>query len=438
MATIAAIATPAGRGGLGVVRISGPDAHAISLRLCGRQQPWMPRHAQYSRFFDADDQILDEGLVLYFKAPQSYTGEDVVELQAHGSPVLLNEMLRRVLVLGSRLAAPGEFTRRAVENGKLNLEQAEAVAACIDAATLRAARQAERHLQGEFGRQISALMDKVTALLAHVEACLDFPEEEVPPLLFGQLHEQMTHEVLIPIDHSLATAVFGERLFQGATAAIVGAPNVGKSSLLNCLSGRNRAIVSELPGTTRDTLEVDFEVCGIPVRLVDTAGMRNSGNAIEQEGVRRARDAASMADVTIFVADISQERTWKMKSRVDIRVMNKCDLLHEGSTIPNNFIPVSARTGTGMDALIKQLAQHLDAVPTGEEGLLITRERHRQLLIRARRHLLQGCSLLGGAVQLDLVAFEWRQAWSSLGEVLGMGDMEQILDRIFSEFCIGK
>jgi len=438
MTTIAAIATPAGRGGLGVLRISGPDAHVVSQRLCGRQQPWTPRKARFSRFLDVDGKTIDEGLVLYFKAPCSYTGEDVVELQAHGSPVLLNTLLQRVFVLGARLAAPGEFTRRAVENGKMNLEQAEAVAACIDAVTLRAARQAERHLQGEFGRKITSLMDKVTGLLAHVEACLDFPEEEVPTLLFDQLREKMGRDVLEPIEHSLATAMFGERLFQGATAAIVGAPNVGKSSLLNRLSGRERAIVSHMPGTTRDTLEVDFEVRGVPVRLVDTAGIRHSGDAIEQEGVRRAKNAASMADVTIFVADVVQQKTWKVENQTDIMVMNKCDLLNDCSTIPNEFIPVSAHNGEGMDVLLEQLAQQLDVLPAGEEGLLVTRERHRQLLARARRHISQGCSLLEGAAQLDLVALEWRQAWSALGEILGIGDVEHILDRVFSEFCIGK
>jgi len=438
MTTIAAIATPAGRGGLGVIRISGPDAHDLSLHLCGRQQSWTPRYAHFSSFRDADNKTIDKGLVLYFKAPHSYTGEDVVELQAHGSPVLLEALLQRVLALGAILAAPGEFTRRAVEKGKMNLEQAEAVAACIDAATLRAARQAERHLQGEFGRQISSLMDNVTGLLAHVEACLDFPEEEVPPLLFNQLHEQMTHEVLSPIDGLLATAVFGERLFQGVTAAIVGAPNVGKSSLLNRLSGHDRAIVSDIPGTTRDTLEVDFEVHGIPVRLVDTAGMRASGDAIEQEGVRRARNAANIADVTVFVADASQKKTWNMEYPANIMVMNKCDLTDDHTTLPKEFISVSALNGAGMDALRKQLAQHLDVVPGGEEGLLVTRERHRQLLARARTHVMQGCSLLGGEAQLDLVALEWRQAWSALGEILGVGDVEYILDCIFSEFCIGK
>lgn len=438
MTTIAAIATPAGRGGLGVIRISGPDAQAISQRLCGKQQPWPPRKARFSSFLDEDGQILDEGLVLYFKAPHSYTGEDVVELQAHGSPVLLNALLQRTLSLGAMLAAPGEFTRRAVEHGKMNLAQAEAVAACIDAVTLRAARQAERHLQGAFGEQITLLMDKVTGLLAHVEACLDFPEEEVPPLWLDQLREQMKREVVSPIDRSLATAVFGERLFQGATVAIIGAPNVGKSSLFNRLSGRNRAIISEIPGTTRDTLEVDFEVRGIPVRLVDTAGMRDSGDAIEREGVRRAMDVVRMADVTVFVADTSRKETWKVEGHVDIMLMNKCDLLDDGAAVPNGFAPVSALSGAGMDVLLDQLAQHLDTIPAGEEGLLVTRERHRRLLVRARVGLLRGCSLLNAAAQLDLVALEWREAWSALGEILGIGDVGQILDRIFSEFCIGK
>jgi len=438
MTTIAAIATPAGKGGLGVIRISGPDASAIARCLCGREQSWIPRNAHFSSFLDADGKAIDRGVVLYFKAPRSYTGEDVVELQAHGSPVLLNALLQRTLILGARLADPGEFTRRAVENGKMNLEQAEAVASCIDAVTLRAARQAERHLQGEFGRQISSLMDKVTGLLAHVEACLDFPEEEVPPLLYDQLREQMTREVLDPMNRSLETAMFGERLFQGATAAIVGAPNVGKSSLLNCLSGHDRAIVSDVPGTTRDTLEVDFEIQGIPIRLVDTAGMRDSNDAIEREGVQRARDAASMADVTVFVADVSQKRTWKTGGHADIMVMNKYDLVNDGTTIPHEFISISVHSGAGIDALIERLAQHLDIVPAGEEGLLVTRERHRQLLAQAHKHVLQGSLFLEGEAQLDLAALEWRQAWSALGEILGIGDVEHILERIFSEFCIGK
>ncbi len=439
MTTIAAIATPAGRGGLGVIRISGSAAHSISQRLCKRDQAWVARHIHYSRFFDADNTILDEGLVLCFSKPCSYTGEDVVELQAHGSPLLLHALLQRTLVLGAKLADPGEFTRRAVKNGKMNLEQAEAVAACIDAATLRAARQAERHLQGEFGQQVNFLMDKITGLLAHVEACLDFPEEEIPSLLFAQLREQMTCEVLNPIQHSLATATFGERLFQGASAAIIGSPNVGKSSLLNRLSGHDRAIVSDVPGTTRDTLEVDFEVQGIPIRLVDTAGIRNSHDAIEKEGVRRARDAARQADVSIFVADASRKQTWEMQTQADIMVMNKCDLFTDDhDALPKEFIAVSAHNGTGIDTLLDRLAQYLEVVPIGEEGLLVTRERHQQLLIQAQTHIVQGGALLNGEAQLDLVALEWRQAWSALGEILGIGDIEHILDRIFAEFCIGK
>ncbi len=438
MATIAAIATPPGRGGLGVIRISGPDACALTQSLCGRTEPWAPGMARFSRFFDENQHVMDEGVVLYFKAPRSYTGEDVLELQAHGSPVLLNALLRRVLALGARLASPGEFTRRAVAHGKLNLEQAEAIAACIDAATLRAARQAQRHLQGEFGRKIEGLMNTITGLVAHVEACLDFPEEEIPPLLFARLRDQVNRDLIAPIEKSLKTATFGERLFQGATAAIIGAPNVGKSSLLNRLSGRERAIVSGIPGTTRDVLEVDFEVAGIPVRLLDTAGMQKSSDVIVQEGVRRAMGAAATADVTVFVADASREWTWQATGRADIKIMNKCDLLDKRTAIPDMFIPVSALSGEGVDGFLAAMAQYLGDTPAGEEGALVIRERHRQLLDQTRSHLLRGRALLGEEAKLDLVALEWRQAWSALGEILGMGDVEHILDRIFSEFCIGK
>ena len=438
MPTIAAIATPPGRGGVGVIRISGPEAAAIAARLCGRSEPWPERRAVLARFLDEEGATLDQGLVLYFPAPHSYTGEDVVELQAHGSPVLLRAILARALDLGARMAGPGEFTRRAVANGRMTLDQAEAVAACIDAATLRAARQAERHLAGEFGRFVSGLMEEITHVLAHVEACLDFPEEDVPAPLFGELRSRVERELLAPIEASLKTAAFGERLFQGATVAIIGAPNVGKSSLLNRLAGRERAIVSDIPGTTRDVLEVEFEVAGIPVRLADTAGLRDSADAIEREGVRRARQAAGSADVTLLVADATRPETWDVDAPADIRLMNKVDLVETPGAWAEAFLPVSAVTGEGIDQVVETMAQRLEAMPAAEEGLVVTRERHRRLLEQARMRLEAGLAMLGDAASLDLVALEWRGAWSALGEILGLGDVEAILDRVFSEFCIGK
>jgi len=438
MDTIAAIATPPGRGGVGIIRLSGEGARSIARELCGAKNPFTARHAHLVSFLDAEGEVLDRGLMLYFPSPASYTGEDVIEFQAHGSPILLRAVLERTLVLGARLAHPGEFTRRAVENGKLNLEQAEAVAACIDAATLRAARQAQRHLQGEFGRQISALMDELTGLVAHVEACLDFPEEEIPALLFDQLRAKLDAELIQPMDKALASADFGERLFQGVTVAIIGPPNVGKSTLLNRLSGRDRAIVSEAPGTTRDILEVDFDIHGIPVRLLDTAGIRESNDSIEQEGVRRAKDAAKCADMTLAMADASNLDTWPALADADIYVMNKCDLSDQASDIPEKFLRISAHNGEGIETLLKHMAEALGEMPAAEEGLLVTSQRHRQLLEQAREHLLSGGALLDDAMSLDLAAMEWRQAWSCMGEILGLGDVEHILDRVFSQFCIGK
>jgi len=438
MDTIAAVATPSGRGGIGIIRLSGAGAKGIAQKLCGSGTPFAARYAHHVSFLDSDGSVLDSGLLLYFPAPASYTGEDVIELQAHGSPVLLRALLERVLALGARLAAPGEFTRRAVENGKLHLEQAEAVAACIDAATLRAARQAQRHLQGEFGRQINALMEALTGLLAHVEACLDFPEEEIPVLLYEQLRSGVQETVVQPIDRLLATSDFGERLFQGVTVVILGAPNVGKSTLLNLLAGRERAIVSAQPGTTRDILEVDFELHGIPVRLLDTAGLRESSDLIEQEGVKRAQAAAQCADITVAMADASDADTWLLRADADIHVMNKCDLASGGHDFPERYRLISAHTGEGVESLLAHLATLLGEVPAGEEGLLVTSRRHREQLELARYHLLRGEGLLGDAMALDLLALEWRRAWSCMGEILGIGDVEHILDRIFSQFCVGK
>ena len=435
MTTIAAIATPAGRGGVGIIRISGTQATAIAEQLSA-QPRYAPGMARFSRWFDGDGSLIDSGLMLFFQAPNSYTGEDVVEIQAHGSPVLLRTLMERIFSLGARAAEPGEFTRRAVENGKMDLTQAEAVIACIDASTVRAAKLAQSHLHGEFGAHIQSFMHDLTGAVAHVEACLDFPEEDIPPLLFEQIRNEVEQKVCRPVRQWLDAVPLGERLFEGATVAIIGAPNVGKSSLLNALAGRDRAIVSDIPGTTRDVLEVDFEVEGIPVRLADTAGLRKSEDVIEQEGMRRAEQAADTADVVLFVADASRPDTWHVDHHVDMWLMNKSDLLQ--GECADIFLPVSAKYHTGLDDVMAKLAELLGAIDAGEESFMVTRLRHRQALETSLEHMERGLSLLGPEEQLGLVALEWRGAGSSMGEILGVGDVEFILDRVFAEFCVGK
>jgi len=434
--TIAAIATPAGRGGVGIVRISGANALAMLQQVSTNDHHIRARHATLVHWSDQQGDVLDHGLALYFPAPHSYTGEDVVEIQGHGSPVLLRALLEHLYQLGCKPAEPGEFTRRAVEHGKIDLSQAEAVAACIDAATVRAGKQAQRQLDGAFGQHIEQLMQRLTGLVAHIEASLDFPEEEIPDLFFDNIAKQLQQDVLTPIVALLATAALGERLFEGAVVAIIGAPNVGKSSLLNALSGRDRAIVSDIPGTTRDVLEVDFEVNGIPVRLADTAGLRLSEDLIEQEGVRRAEQAAKQADATILVADASRPETWEITRDADIYLMNKIDLPH--GDIPNRFMPVSIKRDGALDGLIDVLAVQLGDTHLADDGLLVTRERHRNILQQAKAHLETGLDHIHHESHLDLTAMEWRRAWSLLGGILGIGDVEYILDRVFSEFCIGK
>ena len=434
--TIAAIATPMGRGGVGVVRVSGPRANSIVQALSPGKELPPPRQAVLRNWLDDSGEVLDQGLLIRFPAPDSYTGEDVAELHGHGSPVLMRALLQRIFRLGAQAASPGEFTRRAVENGKMDLSQAEAVAAAIDAATLRAAKLAQRQLHGDFGRRISELMSLLTGHVAHLEACLDFPEDEVPPLFLEELAQAVRAGLLEPLNAMLATAHLGERLFEGATIAFIGAPNVGKSSLLNALAGYERAIVSDMPGTTRDLLEVDFELHGIPVRIVDTAGLRASRDMIEQEGVRRAETAAEHADLVVFVADAIRPETWEAHEKADVLVMNKSDLT-EVRAAPG-FIVISASTGDGLDQLRDRLARLLGDASFSDESAIVTRERHRQSIETAINQLQAGLSMMNSESEMDLAATEWRAAWTSLGEILGIGDVEHILDRVFSEFCIGK
>lgn len=438
--TISAIATPQGRGGIGIIRISGSQAASIALKLCQRDKPFTPRFAHFHHWYDADGDTIDHGLTIYFAGSNSYTGEDTVELQGHGSPMLLKALFERTLELDCRPAEAGEFTRRAVEHGKIDLSQAEAVVACIDAATLRAAKQAQKQLDGAFGRRISQYMDDLTSVVAHVEACLDFPEDEVPELFYGQLRERVENELVAPIQNQLNSKL-GERLFEGATVAIIGEPNVGKSSLLNVLSGRDRAIVTDIAGTTRDTLEVDFEVNGIPIRLTDTAGLRNTDDIVEQEGVKRAKQAAETADLVIFIADATRPETWKPETHfenlnIHLKIMNKVDKTNDFKA--DGFLPISIKQEQGLDTLIACMAKQLGDVDLADEAAMVTSSRHRAALETSLSHIQAGLTMLGREEMIDLTAMEWRRAWSALGEILGIGDVEFILDKVFSEFCIGK
>ncbi len=439
--TIAAIATPQGRGGIGIVRLSGPAALSIAKQLCRVSQDLNARHAYFHHWYDGNGETIDHGLTLYLAGPKSYTGEDTIELQGHGSPLLLRALFERTLELGCRAAEPGEFTRRAVEHGKVDLSQAEAVAACIDASTLRAARQAQKQLDGAFGRRIHQYMDDLTSVVAHVEACLDFPEDEVPVLFYEQLRSRVEHDLVLPIQKQLNSKL-GERLFEGAVVAIIGEPNVGKSSLLNVLSGRDRAIVTDIAGTTRDTLEIDFEVNGIPIRLTDTAGLRLTDDLVEQEGVRRAKLAAKAADLVIFLADAARPETWDptvhfKNLNCDIMVMNKIDKAEQHKT-PERYLPISIKNEQGLEELLTRMAEKLGDVDLADEGALVTSARHRAALEESLSSIKTGLTMLGQEDMIDLTAMEWRRAWSSLGEILGIGDVEFILDRVFSEFCIGK
>ncbi len=450
---IVAIATAPGRGAVGIVRASGRDLKALILALCGRPLP--PRQATLLAFADADGQPLDRGLALHFPAPHSYTGEDVLELQAHGGPVLLQLLLARCLQAqpGLRLAAPGEFTERAFLNDKLDLAQAEAVADLIDASTETAARSAARSLSGAFSDEVAILAERTVRLRMLVEATLDFPEEEIDFLEKANAHGQL-NGLLATLDAALARARQGALLREGLRVVLAGQPNVGKSSLLNALAGAELAIVTPIPGTTRDRVSETIQIEGVPLHITDTAGLRASADVadeVERIGIGRSWQAIGQADAVVFLHDLQRlgEPAYEagdaaiaaqLPSGVPVlRVYNKADVgLPQAHPLPAEAITLSARSGQGLDTLRRALLQQAgwQAAP---EGLFIARARHVHALARAREHLLlaQAHAALRDTA-LDLLAEELRLAHRALGEITGQFSNEDLLGEIFSRFCIGK
>ncbi|WP_115572260.1 tRNA uridine-5-carboxymethylaminomethyl(34) synthesis GTPase MnmE [Xanthomonas campestris] len=440
--TIVAIATAAGTGGIGIVRLSGPQSVQIAtaLGIAGLQ----PRHARYARFRDAQGEVIDDGIAVWFPAPHSFTGEEVVELQGHGSPVLLRQLVARCIAVGARQARAGEFSERAFLNGKLDLAQAEAIADLIAAGDLRAARAARRSLDGVFSRRVDAVSESLTRLRIHVEAAIDFADEPLDTLGGAQVREELSRTRAL-LAQLLRDAERGRKLRDGLHAVLIGPPNAGKSSLLNALAGSERAIVTDVAGTTRDTLHEAIQLDGFELTLVDTAGLREGGDAIEREGMRRARAELQRADLALVVLDARDPQAARdaLGDAIDavprrLWIHNKCDLLAVAGPMDADAIAVSAVTGQGLEHLHTRLREL--ALGDGIEsvdGEFSARTRHVDALHRAEQHA-DAADLELRYEQLELAAEELRLAHEALGEITGKLSADDLLGKIFSSFCIGK
>ncbi|HSI22538.1 MAG TPA: tRNA uridine-5-carboxymethylaminomethyl(34) synthesis GTPase MnmE [Methylophilaceae bacterium] len=441
--TIAAIATAPGSGGIGVVRVSGPASQAIAIGVLGHCPP--PRHAAYLAFKDADGTLIDRGIAIYYAAPHSYTGEEVLELQAHGGPALMQLLLQRCLSLGARQAAPGEFTRRAYLNDKLDLAQAEAVADVISAATAEAARSAVRSLAGEFSQRIHKLRDRLIDLRLFVEACLDFPEEDIDFITQGGVSGKLAL-IVAELQSVFAGAKQGNLLREGIQVVLVGQPNVGKSSLMNQLAGEEVAIVTSVAGTTRDTIKSAIQINGVPLHIIDTAGLRETSDEVEKHGIARTWRALENAHVALLLVDVSHGITETEKSiltqlRADLPklwIHNKIDLTQESPACVERqgekHIHLSARTGAGMELLRVELLNIAGWQPGGE-GVFMARARHLEALQAVAENLQHSCDLLD---QPELLAEELRLAQEALNTITGEFTPDDLLGEIFSRFCIGK
>lgn len=450
--TITAIATPPGRGGVGILRISGPLALNIGQTITSKTL--QPRYAHYGNFYEQtpdSKRVLDQGIALYFEAPHSFTGDDVVELQGHGGPVVMDLLMRESIKLGAHLARPGQFSERAFLNDKIDLAQAEAIADLIESSSEQAARSALQSLQGEFSRRVNLLLETLIALRIFIEAAIDFPEEEIDFIGDSQVAADLD-QVIHSLDQVLVEARQGTLLREGMSVVIAGKPNAGKSSLLNALSERDSAIVSDIAGTTRDVLKEYIHIDGMPLHIIDTAGLRDNPDSVEQIGIEKAWREIRNADRILLVSDSSStsetiaERLWpdfvhKLGNASQITLIrNKCDSsnLEPGfsESKHNACITLSAKNGSGLDAL----KQHLKSLMgyTGGEGHFTARRRHLDALQRARALLVQGKQQLQQDAAAELLADDLHAAQQALGEITGQFRADDLLGYIFSSFCIGK
>lgn len=448
--TIAAQATPPGRGGVGIIRVSGKLAATIAEQVIGFVPK--PRYAHYGPFYDADKNQLDQGIALYFPGPNSFTGEDILELQGHGGPIIMDFILRRIVDCGARLANPGEFSERAFLNDKLDLTQAEAIADLIDSSSEQAARCALKSLQGAFSDRIHTLVESLTQLRIYVEAAIDFPEEEIDFLADGKVAKDL-QQVIDTLSDVKQEARQGSLIREGMNVVIAGRPNAGKSSLLNALAGKESAIVTDIAGTTRDVLREHIHIDGMPLHIIDTAGLRDSPDEVERIGISRAWDEIQKADRVLLIVDGTTtatddpEQIWpefvsQLEDRSKITVIrNKCDLTSEqpiiGEHDGHTLISLSAKANIGVDNLRQHLKDCMGFASTTEGGFL-ARRRHIDALNRAQSLLLTGQEQLiyGGAG--ELLAEDLRQAQQHLSEITGEFSSDDLLGRIFSSFCIGK
>jgi tRNA modification GTPase len=441
---IAAIATPPGRSGIGVVRVSGPALQALVAGVVSGPLP--PRRAVVRDLIDARGELVDQGIALFFPAPQSYTGQDVLELQAHGGPVVLQLLLQRCFELGARAAQPGEFTRRAYLNDKLDLAQAESVADLIDAATAAAARGALRSLRGAFSERVAELLRGLVELRALVEASLDFPDEEIEFIQRGDGEGRLSR-LRTKLEEVLAASRQGSLLREGMRVVLVGQPNVGKSSLLNQLAGEDLAIVTEIPGTTRDAIRQSVNLDGVPTHIIDTAGLRDSADPVEQLGIARTWAAIEQADLVVLLMDAASGETSADQDILRrlpaalprIQVLNKIDLLGQPPGRERHgevtTLRISAKTGAGLDLLRQTLLENAGWQSGSGEGLFMARGRHVRALITAGNHLERAA---GSSDKLELFAEELRLAQAALGAITGEFTSDDLLAEIFSRFCIGK